>query len=88
MGFKGAKKYLIEGKNGDSDNLEKGDQMKKTHPDIGCAETIHYFFFWFFLFIQCKAIHMNVPFVDKREFGKVSFRIMNLKLEKLFLDGM
>ncbi|MEF2095278.1 hypothetical protein V3595_11465 [Bacillus sp. CFBP9009] len=38
MGFKGAKKNLIEGKNGDSDNLEKGDQMKKTHPDIGCAE--------------------------------------------------
>ncbi|WP_170974030.1 hypothetical protein [Peribacillus simplex] len=45
MGFKRAEKNLSEGKNGDSDNLKKGDQMKKTHPDIGCAGTIDYFFF-------------------------------------------
>ncbi|MBT2649468.1 hypothetical protein J7E52_22655 [Bacillus sp. ISL-34] len=29
MGFKGAKEKLIEGKNGDSENLERADQKKK-----------------------------------------------------------
>ncbi|CAH0291126.1 hypothetical protein SRABI133_04252 [Peribacillus simplex] len=29
MGFKGVKENLIEGKNGDSDNLERGEKMKK-----------------------------------------------------------